>query len=86
MAKYICNPIEVDAFIITGVTPQDENGDFQVILDNGETRDMKPNSGMTSRMYPVAGDYLVKTHKPDEYEYLNPKHVFEAKYTKISNT
>lgn len=83
MAKYACNPIKVDAFVITGITPQDAEGNFHVILEDGSCREMKPNSGMTSRMYPAIGDYLVKTHQPDEYEYLNPKHVFEAKYTKI---
>jgi hypothetical protein len=85
VAKFICNPIEVDAFAITEVSPQDADGNFIITLDDGSQKEMRPNSGMTSRMYPAIGDYLVKTHQPDEYEYLNPKHVFEAKYTKIKD-
>lgn len=81
MTKYICNPIEVDAFQIISVGALDDVGNRPVALDNGENYIIE--AGKMSRMTPVEGDYLVRTHKPDEYEYLNPKHVFEAKYTLV---
>jgi len=87
MARYVCNPIEVDAYQITEVvkcevdrTPGGKR-EITVKLDNGEIREIP--EGMTSRMIPKEGDYLVNTHNPDEYHYLNPQHVFESKYTKV---
>lgn len=86
MAQYICNPITVDAFQITKVEFDMVGFDIQytVTLDNSEV--IALDVGKTARMQPKEGDYLVRTHKPDEYEYLNPQHVFEAKYTKLEPT
>ena len=89
MSKYVCNPIEVDAFQITEIIKceieRTPNGKRKIIvkLDNDEVYECE--EGKTSRMIPKVGDYLVRTHKPDEYEYLNPQHVFEAKYTKLKH-
>lgn len=90
MARYVCNPIEVDAFQIVEVLKcniercPDWKREVIVKLENGDVYDCDPSK--TSRMIPQIGDYLVRTHNPDEYEYLNPKHVFEAKYTRISES
>lgn len=84
MTQFVCNPITVDAFQIVSVGELKEDGSRDIALDNGENYTVEP--GKMSRMTPAEGDYLVKTHQPDEYEYLNPKHVFEAKYTKLPAT
>lgn len=90
MTKYVCNPITVDAFQIIEIIKCDiektPGGKREIIimLDNGESYNCPPT--LTSRMIPAVGDYLVRTHTPDEYEYLNPKHVFEAKYRKLPNS
>ena len=77
MAKYIANPVEVDAFKIVSVgKPSDHDGSIHVALDNG--KNVIANRGMTSRMEPKAGDYWVI--QSDGYVYLNPKDVFERKY------
>lgn len=84
MTQYICNPIEVSAWQITEICPeQKEQGIITVVLDDNALYDIDPSK--MSRMIPVVGDYLVRTNQPDVYEYLNPKHVFEAKYTKVEN-
>lgn len=87
MTRYICNPIEVDAFRIKHVGELEPNGNRDILLEDGSATGhvYTVESGKMSRMTPVIGDYLVRTHQPDEYEYLNPKHVFEAKYTKVAD-
>lgn len=81
MAKYTANPIEVDAYQFRSVSELMENGNRCGELDSGTNYIIEADK--MSRMIPVEGDYLVRTH--DGYEYLNPAHVFEAKYTKISD-
>lgn len=84
--KYQANPVIVDAFKITGISrPVDPPGDgCGVLLDDGtpggEWREVTP--GMTSRMTPGIGDYWVV--QSDGYAYLNPKDVFERKYSPLS--
>ena len=87
--KYVCKPIEVDAFQILQVLQNPvKDSDiihYSISIEEGEIFDLPPE--MTSRMVPQVGDYYVKTHMPNEYQYLNPKDVFEAKYeikTKLS--
>lgn len=88
MTKYICKPIEVEAFQITEIVKCElerklgGKRDITVKLENGEVREVPGD--MTSRMIPKVGDYWVHTYNPDVYEYLNPQHVFEAKYSKKS--
>ena len=76
--RYIANPVEVEARVITEVRDGGPNtsGIFHLTLDDGSKFD--PNGGMTSRMTPKVGDYVVT--QADGYIYLNPKEVFERKY------
>ncbi len=73
MMKYQANPVIVDAFKIVS------NDRLCLQLDDG--RDFYPTIEMLARITPQIGDYLVI--QEDDYEYLNPKHVFERKYSKI---
>lgn len=52
-------------------------------LDDGSK--FSADGAMTIRHWPQPGDYLVKTENPDgsAYYYLNPKDVFEEKYTEV---
>lgn len=77
--KYQANPIIVDAFKIVD-TADNEDGTMQLQLDDGQS--VKTNEGMTARMMPVSGDYWVI--QPDGYIYLNPKAVFEKKYSLVA--
>jgi hypothetical protein len=79
--KYIANPVVVDAFQIIGLddcvgmreTPVD------VLLEDGRTVEADPE--MLARMTPQIGDYWVV--QSDGYTYLNPKEVFERKYSPL---
>jgi hypothetical protein len=75
--KYIANPVKVDAHIIIGVGPVLRDGSMHLALQNGEN--VTANEGMISRMIPKEGDYWVI--QSDGYTYLNPKDVFERKYS-----
>jgi hypothetical protein len=79
--KYRANPVEVEAFKITEVFPvADQGGGFQVLrLEDGNL--VQADKGMIARMSPVIGDYWVI--QSDGYVYLNPKNVFEWKYSPI---
>lgn len=76
--RYIANPVVVEAKVITKVEdggPQ-SSGVFHLTLEDGSK--FSPDGGMTSRMSPKVGDYVVT--QSDGYVYLNPKNVFERKY------
>lgn len=74
MAKYIANPVGVDAFEIKDV---ERHGDVFILeLEDGRFYETTP--GMTAREEPEVGGYLVT--QADGYTYINPKHVFERKY------
>jgi hypothetical protein len=75
--KYQANPVVVDAFRIINVGPRDEHGAAVVTLDNGKRE--RADKGMLARFMPDAGDYLVV--QSDGYKYLNPRAVFERKYS-----
>lgn len=77
MSMFRANPIFVEAFKITEVAPGDEHGGFPVLLENGEEEDVSPQ--MAARHIPVVGDYWVI--QGDGYVYINPKEVFERKYS-----
>lgn len=79
MAKYVANPVEVDAWKIVGMSGRRCDGGYDVALDSGQ--DYIITAAQSSRMIPGVNDYLVR--QPDGYEYLNPKHVFESKYRPI---
>lgn len=80
MAKFKANPVIVDAFTITSVSAKDADGNISVTLDNGLVELCTPDK--TARMTPNVGDYVVQ--QADGYIYLNPKAVFENKYSPIT--
>ena len=75
--RYRANPVLVDAEVITEVNERQPNGWLLIKLASGKVHNCDP--GMVSRMTPQPGDYLVT--QEDGYVYLNPKAVFERKYT-----
>ena len=77
--RYQANPVIVEAFRIASVVGVTDNGTFELILDNAEHVGASP--GMTARMIPVVGDYWVI--QSDGYIYLNPKDIFECKYSPL---
>lgn len=76
--KYQANPVIVDALKIEKVDTPDGSG-FRLILH--EEGSMFASSEMLARMSPVPGDYIVT--QSDGYVYLNPKDVFERKYSPV---
>lgn len=77
--KYRANPVIVDAFKITDIGPLLDDGSRWLDLEGNPTSLATAN--MMSRMGPSVGDYWVV--QSDGYVYLNPKDVFERKYSKI---
>lgn len=75
--KYIANPVVVDAFRIVGVGQPDDEGDVRLELEDGSV--VTADAGKTARFTPSVGDYWVI--QSDGYIYLNPKAVFERKYS-----
>lgn len=76
--KYQANPVIVDAFKIVSVAG---DGDDYVVLHLSNNEDVTPTPEMLSRISPVEGDYWVI--QSDGYIYLNPKDVFERKYSPV---
>lgn len=77
--KYQANPVIVDALLITQIVVLPEAPGVSCELENGEWR--QANSGMLARFAPAVGDYWVV--QSDGYAYLNPKDVFERKYSPV---
>lgn len=75
--KYIANPVEVEAFKITEINGLDFIGQM-VKVDDGSDRLITPEQ--MARMEPSVGDYFVI--QSDGYIYINPKDVFERKYSR----
>ncbi len=78
-ATHTANPVRVNAATILEVTGHDENGSNTLRLSDG--RNFIADNGMCARYEPKVGDYVVT--QEDGYEYLNPKEVFERKYSAI---
>jgi hypothetical protein len=76
--KYTANPVVVDAYRITEVGEPMDDGSRWITMDGNPIS--RATAEMMSRMTPVAGDYWVV--QSDGYVYLNPKDVFERKYTR----
>jgi hypothetical protein len=82
--RYQANPVIVEAFKIVKVelTPPAEPPLARHLeLEDGCSVIATPE--MMSRMEPVVGDYWVI--QVDGYIYLNPKEVFERKYSRVGN-
>lgn len=75
--KYIANPVEVEAHEIVSVSSPLADGSIKLALRNGDN--VTANAGMVARMTPTSGDYWVI--QSNGYIYLNPKAVFERKYS-----
>ncbi len=67
----------VDAFKIVSVGQLADNGTVHCALENGEN--VVADNGMLARYRPKEGDFWVI--QSDGYIYLNPKDVFERKYS-----
>ena len=80
--RYKANPVEVEAHIIVGTGPIETDGSICLALQNGENS--KADKGMIARYIPNEGDYLVK--QSDGYVYVNPKEVFERKYSPVGGS
>ena len=79
--RYQANPVIVEAFKIVSVDPATGNGNVNCMTEDGQVR--KADPPMLSRYNPMVGDYWVVQY--DGYEYLNPKAVFERKYSPIQD-
>ena len=79
--KYQANPVIVNAHIIVGVGSILPDGGMRCALQNGSN--VKATKEMISRFIPSEGDYWVT--QSDGYEYVNPKDVFERKYSPVSS-
>jgi hypothetical protein len=77
--KYVGNPVVVDAFVIVKVHEPIQDGTRR--LDCAEGKMFRVTPEMTARYTPVPGDYVVV--QADGYEYINPKEVFERKYSPV---
>jgi hypothetical protein len=94
--KFIANPVEVEAFEILEVMEfelpgSDRERSAQLFIVEPESLNAdQPTTGhlyvagpgMTARYWPKPGDYLVR--QSDGYEYLNPREVFERKYSRVT--
>ena len=76
--KFVANPVEVEASVITHVYPPDLGGGQDLVIDGTM---FHADAGMLARYRPGVGDYLVT--QSDGYRYVNPKAVFERKYSPI---
>lgn len=74
--QYVANPVIVTAYKISHIVEQVHEG-IKLFLENGESA--FATNEMISRMIPSSGDYWVI--QEDGYIYLNPKDVFERKYS-----
>lgn len=80
--KAQAKPVIVDYFKIVEVGPVDEEAGFRILwLD--DQRGVVATKHMLSRIDPKIGDYWVV--QEDGYTYLNPKDVFERKYSPIES-
>jgi hypothetical protein len=75
---HVANPVRVHARQVTAVDPAPD-GSAHLTLADGGTATATPE--MLARITPEAGDYLVE--QLDGYLYLNPKDVFERKYSPV---
>lgn len=78
--KHVAKPVEVEAHVITDVSPAAADGSMVITLDSGKSVTIA--QALTSRFVPGVGDYYVI--QEDGYAYVNPKAVFERKYRPIA--
>lgn len=76
---HIANPVHVKASRICNVGEANETGALSVVTEDGAWHTL--DAGMISRYTPTIDDYIVI--QEDGYKYVNPKEVFERKYSPI---
>lgn len=76
---HIANPVRVEAHVVKSFRVYDSDGNGEVVLEDGSSVDV--TAGMLARYAPKQGDYIVT--QEDGYVYVNPKDVFERKYSAI---
>jgi hypothetical protein len=77
--NYVAKPVAVEAFVITELH-QGLGNETLIWLE--DCRCKVADHGMLARYYPKPGDYWVT--QADGYEYINPKAVFERKYSPLA--
>lgn len=77
-ATHIANPVRVRAWQIDRL----EKGEFGTAALDAENHGTCLTPEQTVRYEPVPGDYVVT--QEDGYVYVNPKDVFERKYSLIT--
>jgi hypothetical protein len=77
---HVANPVRVNAIQITSVYPTGAN-ESGVLVKCGNGDEIRLTEVMLTRHWPAVGDYVVT--QEDGYVYLNPKDVFERKYSAI---
>ena len=75
---HIANPVRVTAQAIREVSAPLQDSLSLTLMDGSE---YIADLSMIARYCPQTGDYLVR--QEDGYEYINPKAVFERKYSPI---
>ena len=73
------NPVCVNARTIVDLTAEKHCGGFMAKLSDGASFHI--DAAMSARHTPIIGDYIVT--QEDGYVYVNPKEVFERKYSVI---
>lgn len=76
---HVANPVRVNARAIVEVATDNHCHGFMATLSDGSRFHI--TAAMSVRHTPVVGDYIVT--QEDGYVYLNPKDVFERKYSAI---
>ena len=80
--KYQANPIVVEAFSISAISPVAKDGSATLTLANGET--VTASGELVARTGPTVGDYWVIA-KDDEADVLS-RAEFQRKYTPVPET
>src|SRR6185437_5845262 len=74
------NPVRVNARAVVELTADTHCGGFMAKLCDGSRFHI--TAAMSVRHTPIVGDYIVT--QEDGYVYVNPKDVFERKYSPIA--
>ena len=76
---HIAKPVRVNASRICNAGESNADGSMSVVTEDGTWHTL--DAAMISRYTPVIDDYIVI--QEDGYKYVNPKDVFERKYSPI---
>ena len=78
--KYQANPVIVEAQVIQTVGEPDVSGNILITVEGDHA--VTISAGHVARYVPQPGDYFVT--QEDGYTYVNPKAVFERKYSQLA--